>query len=157
MVWRTSSTNSFQVDYITTGGSRSPISTSASGATWSGLNWGGIPFEWMAIYFGGNTNLWPSATADPDGDGANNLQEFMTWTDPTNAASVLIVKLSNSPQGMFLSWPTQPGLTYQVQMKTSLTAAWSNLGAPRFAAGVGDSIFVGGTSAAYYRVVVLLQ
>jgi hypothetical protein len=153
----TSSTNSFQVDYITTGGARSPISPSASGATWSGLNWGGIPYEWMTQYFGSNTNLWPSATADPDGDGANNLQEFMAGTDPTNAASVLRVQLNNSPEGMFLSWPTQPGLTYQVQVKTNLAAAWVNLGTPRFAAGVSDSIYVGGSPAGYYRVVVLLQ
>jgi hypothetical protein len=152
---KTNSTHSFSVDYVTTDNRRSPISPSAGGTTWSGKNWGGIPYEWMTQYFGSNTNLWPSATADPDGDGANNLQEFMAGTDPTNAASVLIVKLSNSPQGMFLSWPTQPGLTYQVQVKTSLVAAWSNLGTPRFAAGMVDSIFVGGSAAGYYRVVLV--
>ena len=48
-----SSTNSFQVDYVTMDGRRSPISASTTGATWSGLNWNGIPDEWMAEFFGG--------------------------------------------------------------------------------------------------------
>jgi hypothetical protein len=152
---KTNSTNSFTLDYVTTANHRSPMSPSASGITWSGRSWGGIPYEWMTQYFGSNTNLWPAATADSDGDGMNNLQEFLAGTDPTNAASVLRVQLSNSPQGMFLSWPTQPGLTYQVQVKTNLTVAWSSLGAPRFAAGTSDSIFVGGSPAGYYRVVML--
>jgi hypothetical protein len=108
----------------------------------------------MAMYFGGNTNSWPSATADSDHDGMNNLQEFMTGTVPTNSASVLRVQLTQSGQGMFLSWPTVPGLTYQVQATTNFTG-WNNWGTPRFAAGSSDSVFVGGSAAGYYRVVVL--
>jgi hypothetical protein len=150
----TNSTHSFQLDYVTTDNRRSPISPSASGTTWSGQNWGGIPYEWMEMYFGDDTNLWPAATADSDGDGVNNLQEFWTGTNPTNAASVLRVQLVDTPQGMFLDWPTQPGLIYQVQVTTNLTA-WSNLGSSRFAAGASDSIFVGSGSAGYYRVVLL--
>jgi hypothetical protein len=154
---KTNSTHSFQLKYWTTDNRHSPISPPASGTTWSGKNWGGIPYEWMTQYFGSNTNLWPSATADTDGDGANNLKEFTTGTVPTNSASVLRVQLSNSPQGMFLSWPTVPGLTYQVQVKTNLAAAWNNFGTPRFAAGVSDSIYVGGGPAAYYQIMVLQQ
>jgi hypothetical protein len=152
-----SSTHSFQLDYVTTAGARSPLSPSATGTTWSGLNWGGIPYEWMEQYFGNDVSQWPSATADSDGDGMSNLQEFMSGTIPTNAASALRVQLSNTRQGMFLSWNTQPGLTYQVQVKTNLMTAWSDLGAPRFAAGTSDSIFVGGGSAGYYRIVLLRQ
>jgi hypothetical protein len=149
-----SSTNSFQVAYRTTANQLSPVSPSASGVTWSGKNWGGVPFEWMAMYFGGNTNSWPSPTADSDHDGINNLQEFMSGTIPTNSASVLRVQLAQSGQGMFLNWPTVPGLTYQVLVTTNLTT-WNNWGTPRFAAGVSDSIYVGGNAAGYYRVVVL--
>jgi len=36
-------------------------------------------------------------------------------------------------------------------------AGWTNLGAPRFAAGTTDSIFVGGGSSGYYRVLLLRQ
>ncbi|MEI2723838.1 MAG: hypothetical protein V9H26_09950 [Verrucomicrobiota bacterium] len=32
---------------------------------------------------------------------------------------------------------------------------WTNVGGPRFAAGTGDSIYVGGGSAGFYRIVRL--
>jgi hypothetical protein len=165
------STHSFQLDYTTTDGRRSPISPSASGTTWLGYYWGtppyAIPVEWMTMYFGPQSS-WPSTTADSDGDGMNNYQEFLAGTNPTNSASVLRVQISKtsqgaqpqqlgqSPQGMYLNWNTQPGFTYQVQMTTNFTS-WSNLGSPRFAAGTGDSIFVGGGAAGYYRVLLLRQ
>jgi hypothetical protein len=151
-----STTNSFQVDYTTTDGRRSPLSPSASGKTWSDCDWGGIPCDWMKMYFGANAFNWPSPTADSDGDGMNNLQEFLAGTSPTNAASALRVQLASTPQGLFLNWNTQPGATYQVQTTTNFTT-WNNLGASRFAAGGSDSIFVGGGSAGYYRVLLLRQ
>ena len=122
----------------------------------------------MAMYFGPQSS-WPSTTADSDGDGMNNYQEFLAGTIPTNSASVLRVLISNASQmqqfnkasgqtspGMYLSWNTQPGLTYQLQMTTNFTS-WSNLGSPRFAAGSSDSIYVGSGSAGYYRVLLLRQ
>jgi hypothetical protein len=165
-----SSTHSFQLDYVTTDG-RSPLllSPPASGTTWSGLNWGGIPYEWMQQYFGNNILAWPLPTADSDVDGMSNYQEFLAGTNPTNAASVLRVQISNVSSGqsfvqrasqnlpgIYLNWNTQPGLTYQVQVTTNFTS-WSNLGSPRFAAGSSDSIYVGGGSAGYYRVLLLRQ
>jgi hypothetical protein len=170
-----SSTHSFQLDYMTTNGN-SPLTLSppASGTTWSGAYWGptnmAIPFEWMEQYYGNNISAWPAVTADTDGDGMDTWQEFLAGTNPTNAASVLRVQISNVSQvqqlvskassqtlpGIYLSWNTQPGLTYQVQVTTNLTS-WSNLGLPRFAAGTVDSIYVGSGSAGYYRVVLLRQ
>jgi hypothetical protein len=141
----------FQVAYATTDGRQSPLSAATTNSTWSGRSWGGIPYEWMTNYFGANMSHWPAATADSDGDGVSNLNEFLAGTNPTNAASVLRVQLTGTPQGMFLYWNTQPGLTYQVQVTTNL-ASWSNLGSPRFAAGANDSIYVGGGSAGYYRI-----
>ena len=149
----TGSTHSFAVDYVLNDGRRSPISASTSGTTWSGCNWGGIPCEWMQAYFGNDQSKWPSATADSDGDGVNNLQEFLAGTIPTNAASMLTMHVMQTQQGMFLTWNTQPGLTYQVQMTTNF-ATWNNLGAPRFAAGTSDSMYVGGSPAAFYRILL---
>jgi hypothetical protein len=41
-----------------------------------------------------------------------------------------------------------------VQVSTNLPK-WTNLGAPRFAAGAADSVDVGSSSAGYYRILLL--
>jgi hypothetical protein len=158
----TNSTHSFTVDYTTTDGRRSPISPSASGTTWSGLNYYGIPDEWMAEFFGGysggtyHTNFWPSANAPLAPGGPTLYQVFLSGGNPLDSSTWLATQLSNTPQGLFLTWNTQPGQTYQVQETTNFTD-WNNLGSPRFAAGTSDSIFVGGAPSGYYRVVLLRQ
>ncbi len=43
----------------------------------------GIPDEWRLRYFGSVSDPKAAATADPDGDGADNYQEFLDGTDPT--------------------------------------------------------------------------
>jgi|GEM_PF-115329 len=151
-----SSTHSFAVDYVVTDGRIAPVSPSTSGTTWGGLNWGGIPFEWMTQYYGSDISQWPAAGGDSDGDGMTTLQEFSSGTIPTNSASVLQVQLAKTGQGMFLNWCTLPGQTYQVQGTVDLKT-WSNLGTPRFAAGTTDSVYVGGSSSGYYRVTLLRQ
>ncbi len=151
-----SSTNTFQVDYVRMDGQRPPLSPATVGSTWSGLNWGGIPFEWMTAYYGSDISQWPSAGARL----APNLtlhQVLLSGGNPMDSATWLQETLQQTAQGMFLEWNTQPGATYQVQQKTDLTAPWSNLGSPRFAAGTTDSIYVGGSPAGYYRVTLLRQ
>jgi hypothetical protein len=147
------STNSFQLDYVTTDGRHSPLSPSASGVTWGGLNWGGIPFEWMQQYYGGGQ--WPAATAKLAVNGPTLLQVFLTGGNPNVSSTWLVTSLTPTSEGMFLSWNTQPGATYQVLVKTSMVAGWSNLGAPRFAAGYSDSIFVGGSQSGFYQIMLL--
>lgn len=151
-----SSTHSFRVDYVTTDGRKSPISPSASGTTWSGYNWGGIPFEWMTQYYGSDISKWPAANTPLAAGGPTLLQVFLSGGNPLDPGTWLRTALSNTSEGLFLSWNTQPGFTYQVQAATSL-GAWTNLGSPRFAAGTSDSIFVGKGSAGYYRVLLLRQ
>jgi hypothetical protein len=161
----TNSPHLFQVDYVTTDGRRSPISPSAGGTTWSGQSWGGIPAEWMAMYFGslnvtfnGNTPSynWPFPNVPLASGGPTLLQVFLSGGNPLDPGTWLQTALTRTSQGLFLSWNTQPGFTYQVQVTTNFTT-WSNLGSPRFAAGSGDSIFVGSGSAGYYRVLLLRQ
>lgn len=146
-----SSTHSFQLDYVLTNGRISPPSGAASNTTYGTLTWGGIPYEWMVYYFGSDLWLWPSPYADSDGDGVSNLNEFLAGTCPTNAASVLRLRLQPSLEGLFLDWNTQPGLIYQVQVSTNLKG-WTDFGGMRFAPGTVDSMYVGGTRASYYRV-----
>jgi hypothetical protein len=58
----------------------------------------GIPDSWRQQHFGGGfaTDPRAAATADPDGDGANNYQEYLAGTDPLSASSVQRVPVSVS-------------------------------------------------------------
>jgi hypothetical protein len=145
-----------------------PPVASASGTTWSGQNWGVIPFEWMTEYFGAlvisfNNDIpsynWPSPNMPPPGASASAptlLQIFLSGANPLDPSTWLTAQLLNTPQGLFLTWNPQPGLTYQVQVTTNFTA-WSNLGAPRLAASNSDSINVTNGSGGYYRIMLLRQ
>lgn len=150
------STHSYRLAYVVADGRRSPLSGSTTNTTYTGgATWGGIPQEWMMAYFGGDLFAWPSPYVDSDGDGASNRDEFLAGTDPTNASSVLKVRLESTAQGLFLNWNTQMGLMYQVQSATAPGGGWSNLGGPRFAAGTVDSLYVSGSGAGFYRIVRL--
>jgi hypothetical protein len=152
-----SSTHSFQLDYVTADGRRSPISPAASGTTWSGANYYGIPFEWMEEYYGLNFAAWPTNVNAPLAPGGPTLlQVFLSGGNPLDPSTWLRTELTKTPQGLFLAWNTQPGLTYQVQVTTNFTS-WSVVsnGSARFAAGTSDTIYVGSSAAGYYRVLLL--
>ena len=152
-----SSTNWFQVDYVTMSGEVSPISPAAGGTTWSGGNYFGIPIEWLEQYYGETIANWPANVNAALAPGGLTLsQVFMSGGNPLDPGTWLRTTLSNTAQGMFLNWNTQLGLTYQVQTSSNMVA-WTNLGAPRFAAGTSDSIFVGGGAVGYYRVLLVHQ
>jgi hypothetical protein len=150
-----SSTHSFQVGYVRPDGQVSPLSAATSGTTWSGANYFGIPSEWMQNYYGLNVANWPTNVNVPlVAGGPSLLQVFLIGGNPFNASTWLKTVLVKTSQGLFLNWNPQPGFTYQVQSTTDLLT-WQNLGAPRFAAGTNDSIFVGASAAGYYRVYLL--
>jgi hypothetical protein len=149
-----SSTHSFQVDYVKTSGARSPLSEAASGSTWSGLHWQGIPYEWMTTYYGGDVSQWPSAGSKVAGQGPTVMQAFLSGANPLDSSTWLTTQIANTKQGAFLGWNTQPGFVYQVQATTNFTA-WNNLGTPRFAAGTNDSIYLGNNAVGFYRVLLV--
>jgi len=71
-------------------------------------------------YFGGRTNAAPAA--DPDADGLDNQDEFITGTDPTNRRSVLgIDTVTVTPTNtLVLTWPSVSGRTYAIGRATNL-------------------------------------
>jgi hypothetical protein len=157
-IWTMTATNStsysFQVDYVTTSGRRSPLSPAARGTTWTGQIYGNeLPVEWMAQYWGYG-NQWPLPSDRVAPGGPTILQVFLTGADPTNPVAWLRTAINLTAQGYFLTWNPQPGMTYQVQTSTNLTT-WVNTGSPRFAAGSIDSLYIGLSSAGYYRVMWL--
>ena len=77
-----------------------------------------IADAWEALYFPGG-GMTP--TADPDGDGLNNLQEYLSGTDPTNALSVLkFIGSSVQTNTPTLTWSVVGGRSYQILAATSL-------------------------------------
>jgi len=152
-----SSTHSFQLEYVTTNGLISPISPAAIGTTWSGTNYYGVPVEWLEEFYGNSTASWPANVNAPLAAGGPTLRQvFLSGGDPLDPTTWLRNTLTSTSEGMFLSWNTQAGATYQVQSSPDLVT-WTNLGAARFAAGTSDSIFVGGGAAGYYRILLLRQ
>jgi hypothetical protein len=97
---------------------------------------GGLdPFEaWRQISFTAvqltNTAI-SSATADPDGDGLNNEQEYLAGTNPTNALSCLVISAAtNNPatSGKFvLSWQSVSNKMYTVMAATNLLTGFTDL------------------------------
>jgi hypothetical protein len=60
----------------------------------------GIPDLWRARYFGGygtTTNSLSCAIADPSGTGQNNLFKYIAGLDPTNPASVFVLRIAGVP------------------------------------------------------------
>lgn len=149
-----SSTHTFRIGYVLADGRRSPLSAGATSATWSGLSWGGIPFEWMSEEFGMEVSAWPPATRLLAPDGPSVLHVFQSGGSPNNPASWLRTKLEPTSQGLFLSWNPQPGLIYQVQKSTDL-AQWQNVSGPRLATGGYDSLQVSQGTSCYYRVLLM--
>jgi len=79
----------------------------------------GIPNGWKQQY--GFNPLDPTvASADPDGDGMSNLQEYLAGTDPTNSASRFqIISIAATGSDMLISWSVVTGKTYTVQLGTN--------------------------------------
>ena len=103
------------------------------------------------------TNAAPSA--DPDGDGFNNLAEYIAGTIPTNATSALkLQSISKAANGTTVTWQSVSGKRYQLQSRTALpTSTWQNTGSVVTAVGATaqwlDASGISGQR--FYRVQVL--
>ena len=97
---------------------------------------------------------WPAGSAPVAPGGPTVLQVFLTGADPANPSTWLRTAVIHTAQGYFLTWNPRPGLTYQVQTSADLRT-WQDLGSPRFALGASESVYIGLSHAAYYRVMWL--
>jgi hypothetical protein len=79
---------------------------------------------WQVQNFGEN-NLNGKGSADPDGDGQNNLYEYIAGTSPTNASSRFSFSIEpvsgNTNQMRLRLNPRLPDRTYSVDFRVNLT------------------------------------
>ncbi len=88
----------------------------------------GISDSWRATQFGSptTTNANSCATCDPDGDGLNNLQEYLAGTAPLDSSNLLRVNsASRSGNDVTISFGSVLGMNYQVEYNSNLVSgAW---------------------------------
>lgn len=92
----------------------------------------GITDAWRSAHFGGDgsTSTPQSiATADPDSDGFNNLDEFDAGTDPNDAASYYKITNYQLDSGdITIEFPTIPNRRYRLESSETLTPeSWTPL------------------------------
>jgi PKD repeat protein len=120
---------------------------------------------WQIQYFGSTNNPAAAPNADPDGDGQDNLAEFLAGTNPTNSASGLhITSVAASGSDVVITWSTAGGVTNVVQATAGdgnggYSTNFTDLSGPIAIIGSGDMTtnytdVGGGTNvpARYYRV-----
>ena len=111
----------------------------------------GIPNWWESRFSRGWSKTGLDAGSDADGDGKTALDEFISYTDPTNSASVFTIsigtngqngmaeptrssknlspkslKSASSTDGLVLSWPTVKGRVYKLYASESLKDGWDD-------------------------------
>ena len=94
----------------------------------------GVPNWWRQQYFGsitGSATNKSRGSDDPDGDGMNNLQEYLSGTNPTNQASAFkIANVQPTGGGFVVTWSSVSGKNYQVISRNDQASQWQNLGSP---------------------------
>jgi hypothetical protein len=116
--------------------------------------------NWRLTHFGTTTNSGSAAdSADPDGDGWNNAQEFASGTDPNNRSSALkIAQMQTSGGDLVVSFATVSGKAYRVERSDTLqSGSWTTV--LDDLAGTGGTVQVtdpGGAAQPkrFYRIIV---
>ena len=81
------------------------------------------PFAaWQIQYFHSLSDTNAASDADPDGDKMSNYDEYLAGTDPSNAASRLMITNAafQNVTGRLLIWPSVSGRVYEVERSTNL-------------------------------------
>ncbi len=103
---------------------------SLSTATFAGINIDPqVTFQqWQIKYFNCTNCPGSNATDDPDGDGQNNLAEFLAGTDPTNSASCFhITGILPTGADVRVTWMMGAGKTNALQRAVGAAAgSYSN-------------------------------
>ncbi len=86
----------------------------------------GMSNDWEVDHFGGETNA--TASVDSDGDGFDNLGEYISGSDPTNGASFFSATGFQDPFGFVVTWNAVTGRAYGVSYCEAVgVTAFTNL------------------------------
>jgi hypothetical protein len=92
----------------------------------------GLSDSWQVQYFGQPPNASAAPNADVDGTGQNNLFKYTAGLDPTNPASIFVLKIANvtgqPTQKNLIFNPLASGRTYTPEFRTNLVSGvYTNL------------------------------
>jgi hypothetical protein len=137
------------------------VSLSLAAATLDG-DLDGLPGDWEAAngLDDGDSEGANGAAGDPDGDGLDNLTEWLVGLDPQSAdrGDFPTLGMEKIAGGFRLSFPTLPDRLYQLQVSDVL-GGWANSGLPVSTAGdPGPDVLeiddTSGLSRRFYRMVI---
>jgi len=137
------SSHTFRITFLLADGRRGDLSSATNAKTWGeDGNFDGLPDDWQQLHWA-DQSTWPDRMIDSDGDGANNLTEFLAGTSPVDNTSVLAARIERLGANLWLRWNTSPGSVYSVQ-STANTTIWVDFGKARFAPDFTDSVTITG-------------
>jgi subtilisin family serine protease len=116
-----------------------------------------LPDWWEQTYFAQLTGTLPSA--DPDNDGAHNLAEWLSGTNPTNSSSVLrLTVLGHTSNSIMVQWPSASGKFYRLEYATNLLTGFHGIVHTNIAAtepmNIDTDILIPASETRFYRVQV---
>lgn len=109
---------------------------------------------WEAAYFG---SLSRDGSGDADADGASDVTEFRLGINPNDPSQSFRAEVVPAAPGFVFSWPSRPGLIFQIRRSGSLVdGTWLEVGTVPASTGTTtsftDSVVPGGR--AFYQVVL---
>jgi PKD repeat protein/lysophospholipase L1-like esterase len=94
--------------------------------------------SWQIQYFN-STNGLAAPDADPDGDGMNNMAEFLAGTDPTNSASAFhIINVIPQDSDILVIWQGCGGKTDAVQATPNFVDSYADVSSNIILSGSGE-------------------
>jgi hypothetical protein len=98
-----------------------PYAVEVDGATLSFDEWSRAAFDTSALLDSGLSGL----DADPDGDGMDNLAEFIAGTDPADSQSALRVTVFRPEHGVVVvGWPSATARVYRIERAASIVTGF---------------------------------
>jgi hypothetical protein len=120
---------------------------------WGGPAYDGLPASWLQEY--GLGVGAGHATEDADGDGCNNLTEFLAGTSPTDATSYFYVDIGRNAQGEpVLKWKHEAGRSFTVKRSLGLDGTFNAVQSGILSAAPKNELVVkeGGEGPFFYKV-----